>query len=159
MREGGRRTAGRHDVRTPALRACARVRSPHPEQPSAVAPALGEGRPGSPATLPAGIQSATASTIQAPVQAVLDPPGAAHRVRESLGVGRDGVDEDTPLHGMAILDPAFALARADAAQGAPTRGVGHGAQLLGDPVPAYFQTSVVLVGRARHWRTHLRLRW
>ena len=84
--------------------------------------------------------------IQAPVQAVLDSPMAPHRMGKALGVAGAGSDEDTPLHGPAILGPAFAFDQANAAPGAPSRGVGQGVRLFGDPIPAHLQTSVVLVG-------------
>ena len=44
-----------------------------------------------------------------------------------------------------IAAPTFALDQANAAHRGPTLAVRQRAQLLGDPVPAHFQTPVVFV--------------
>jgi hypothetical protein len=87
--------------------------------------------------------------VQAPEQAVVDSPVAANRMDETLGVGRNGADEDTSFRGVAIRDPAFTVDQYDAAQGTPSGGILQGDQLLGDLALSHFPTSVVLIGLLR----------
>ena len=62
--------------------------------------------------------------VQAPVEPVFNAPVPAHRMGEAFGVGRDGIDEVTPLYGLCIPVVTGPLHHPDAAQPGPALGVG-----------------------------------
>ena len=88
--------------------------------------------------------------VEHPVDAVLDPPVAAHRPPEGRRVAAPAQQVVARLAGQRLADPALALDHADGAQprpgGAPVE-VGDGLRLADGPVAARLQAPVVLLDR------------